>query len=126
MTCKARAKNKKAKADKKSPPSVPSHRLTDEQLNFIRMEAFMAENSAGGEHSIEECAYQLGEHPLLIGGGSIKMSVDGQTFVKGDVAKIYMESKGVVWDGSPRFGLPPYVQQKTPFDWIAKARQGRP
>ena len=51
--------------------------------------------------------------------------MNGQTFVEGDVAKIYMEGKGVVWDGSPRFGMGPYVQQKKPFDWIAKARQGK-
>lgn len=41
------------------------------------------------------------------------------------MAKIYMEHKGVVWDGSPRFGMGPYVQRKTPFDWIAKAHQGK-
>ena len=31
----------------------------------------------------------------------------------------------VEWDGDKRFGLGPYVQQKTPFDWIAKARGGK-
>ena len=84
----------------------------------------MAENSAKG--SIDECAWQLGEHPLVIGGGSVHMQRDGrQEFIKGDVAKIYREKVGAEWDGSPRFGLGEYVQQKTPFDWIAKAREGR-
>jgi hypothetical protein len=127
ITCKvqlAKAKKKKDKADRKAQAALsaaqPAHGLTEEQLNFIRMEAFMAENS-GAEHSIEECAWQLGEHPFVIGGGSIHMSANGQEFVRGDVNKIYMDAKGVVWDGSPRFGMGAYVQQKTPFDWIAKA-----
>ena len=85
----------------------------------------MTENSPGGQHSIEECAWQLGEHPLVIGGGSVRMSANGQEFIKGDVAKIYMDAKGVVWDDSPRFGMGDYVQQKTPFDWISKALQGK-
>ena len=53
------------------------------------------------------------------------MSANGQEFIKGDVAKIYMDAKGVVWDDSPRFGIGDYVQQKTPFDWISKALQGK-
>ena len=74
----------------------------------------------------EECAWQLGEHPLVIGGGSIIYRRNGEEeFVKGDVAKIYREHKGVEWDGSPRFGLQPYEQRKTPEDWIAKALQGK-
>lgn len=131
MTCKvqlAKAKKKRDKVDRKAlaaPSAQPAHGLTEEQLNFIRMEAFMAENSPGGKHSIDECAWQLGEHPLVIGGGSITMSANGQEFVMGDVNKIYMDAKGVVWDGSPRFEMSDYVQQKTPFDWIAKARQGK-
>ena len=131
MTCKVQLEKERKRAAKKAdtekkraaqPP--PAHGLTEEQLNNIRIEAFFAENS-GAEHSIEECAHQLGEHPLVIGGGSVQMGRDGQTFVKGDVAKIYLDSKGVVWDGSPRFGLGPYVQRKAPFDWIAKAREGK-
>ena len=103
----------------------PPHGLTEEQLDNIRMDAFFAENS-GRKHAIEECAWQLGEHPLVIGGGTVQMGRDGQSkFVKGDVAKIYMEGKGVVWDGSPRFGMGPYVQKKESFDWIAAARQGK-
>lgn len=131
ITCKfqlEKAKKKREKAAKENQAALsapPAHGLTEEQLNFIRMEAFMAENRPGGEHSIEECAWQLGEHPFVIGGGSIRLSANGQTFVKGDVAKIYMDKKGVVWDGSPRFGMADYVQQKPPFDWIAKARQGK-
>lgn len=130
MTCKvhlAKAKKKKDKTDRKSQAALsaqPSHGLTEAQLNFIRIEAFMEENH-GGEHSIEECAWQLGEHPLIIGGGSIRMSASGQEFIKGDVHKIYMDGCGAAWDGSPRFGYGPYVQQKRPFDWIAKARQGK-
>mmetsp|Transcript_31241 Transcript_31241/g.93621 ORF Transcript_31241/g.93621 Transcript_31241/m.93621 type:complete len:376 (-) Transcript_31241:131-1258(-) len=129
MTCKAQRKTKKDRADKKAkqashPNTLPVRGLTEEQLNNIRIEAFMAEGS-GIKHAIEECAWQLDEHPLVIGGGSIVMSADGEKFVKGDVANIYMESKGVAWDGSPRFGMKEYVQQKTPFDWIAKARQGK-
>jgi hypothetical protein len=128
MTCKAHAKTKKENADKKKqdahPTTQAAHGLTEEELTSIRIEAFTAEGS-GVAHAINECAWQLGEHPLVIGGGSIRMSANGQEFVKGDVAKIYMESKGVVWDGSPRFGMPAYVQQKIPFDWIAKARQGK-
>ncbi|KAL7525685.1 hypothetical protein ACHAWF_001463 [Thalassiosira exigua] len=130
MTCKAHTKSKKEKKHKKKQATVarwtqpPTHGLTEEQLNDIRIEAFFAENS-GAEHSIEECAWQLGEHPLVIGGGSVKMSANGQRFIKGDVAKIYRENMGAEWDGSPRFGLGPYVQQKRYFDWIAKARQGK-
>ena len=129
MTCKVHLKKKMEKklkqaATSQTSSSRASHGLTEEQLDYIRIEAFMAENS-GVEHAIEECAWQLGEHPLVIGGGSIQMSASGQKFVKGDVAKIYREGKGVEWDGSPRFGLGPYVQQKTPFDWITKARDGR-
>ena len=130
MTCKVQLEKerkraaKKADKEKKRAAQPPAHGLTEEQLNNIRIEAFFAENS-GAEHSIEECAHQLGEHPLVIGGGSIQMGRNGQTFVKGDVAKIYLDSKGVVWDGSPRFGLGPYVQRKAQFDWIAKAREGK-
>jgi hypothetical protein len=129
MTCKVHLKKKMEKKPKQAATSQtslsrPSHGLTEEQLDYIRIEAFMAENS-GVEHAIEECAWQLGEHPLVIGGGSIQMSANGQKFVKGDVAKIYRERMGAEWDGSPRFGMGPYVQQKTPFDWIAKAREGR-
>lgn len=87
------------------------------------MEAFVAEKRPGGKHSIQECAWQLGEHPLVIGGGTIVMSVSEREFIKGDVGKLYWDAKGVVWDGSPRFGLSDYVQRKIPFDWIARARQ---
>eukprot|EP00979_Chaetoceros_neogracilis_P004629 scaffold798_cov268-Chaetoceros_neogracile.AAC.5 len=131
MTCKvrlAKAKKKKDKADKKTQTALsaqPSHGLTEAQLNFIRIEAFLSENLPGGKHSIAECAWQLGEHPLIIGGGKLHMSANGQEFTKGDIHKIYMDAKGVAWDGSPRFGMRPYVQQKRPFDWIAKARQGK-
>lgn len=125
ITCKARVKAKTIKAAKNNKAAAqPVHGLTEEQLDYVRMEAFMAENS-GGEHSIEECAWQLGEHPLVIGGGTIRMGVNGSVFIKGDVAKIYMEGNGAQWDGSPRFGYPTYVQQKTPENWIAKARLGK-
>lgn len=121
MTCKAHLK----KLEKKKSKKANGHGLTDEQLDNIRIEAFFAENS-GEEHSIEECAHQLGEHPLVIGGGSVRLGRDGkQEFVKGDVAKIYMEQLGAAWDGSPRFGMGPYVQRKEPFDWIAKAKAGK-
>ena len=120
-----RAPTKKQPSEQAAHQSPPAHGLTEEQLDNIRMEAFFAENS-GSKHAIEECAWQLGEHPLVIGGGTVEMGRDGQSkFVKGDVAKIYMEGKGVVWDGSPRFGMGPYVQKKEPFDWIAAARQGK-
>jgi hypothetical protein len=124
MTCKVRAKAKVDKAAKIATAAQPAHGLTEEQLDYIRIEAFTAENS-GGKHSIAECAWQLGEHPLVIGGGTIRMSANKREFIKGDVAKIYMDSKGVLWDGSPRFGMSAYVQQKTPEDWIAKARRGK-
>jgi len=88
------------------------------------MEAFLAENN-GRKYSIDECAWQLCEHPLTIGGGSITYGVNGEEFIKGDVAKIYRERAGVEWDGSPRFGMQPYEQKKPPEDWIAKARQGK-
>jgi hypothetical protein len=139
MTCKHYAEKQRAKKkagmksqakSSYSPPAAaaaaaaPTHGLTEEQLNSIRKEAFFAENS-GAEHSIEECAWQLGEHPFVIGGGSIRYTRGGkEEFVKGDVAKIYRERCGAEWDGSPRFGLGPYVQQKPYFDWIAKAREG--
>jgi len=129
MTGKAHAKSKKDKADKKAKQAdkltqQPAHGLTAAQLDNIRIAAFTAEGT-GVEHAIEECAFQLGEHPLVIGGGSIQMGADGEKFIKGDVAKIYMESICEVWDGSPRFGMGGYVQRKMPFDWIAKVRQGR-
>ena len=138
MTCKDYARKKEAKKEKKakqakaqtkaSAPTTgdqPPHGLTEEQLTNIRIEAFFAENN-GGEHSIEECAWQLGEHPFVIGGGSIKYTRNGEEiFEKGDVAKIYREKCGAIWDGSPRFGMGPYVQKKPYFDWIAKAREGK-
>lgn len=125
MTCKWHLENqekKKAKKEKQKKRAV--NELTEEQKNHARMEAFLAENN-GGEGSIDECAYQLGEHPLVIGGGSIRYGRDGEEFVKGDVAKIYRERVGVEWDGTARFGLGPYVPRKNPEDWIAKARQGK-
>jgi hypothetical protein len=70
---------------------------------------------AGGEHSIDECAWQLGEPPFAIGGGSIAMTPNGDKFVKGDVGKFFREQNGAQWDGSPRFGLGPYVQQQKNF-----------
>ncbi len=137
MTCKHHCKKmeekqkKEGKERQKETKSAHTSRsksvannLTEEQKNFVRKEAFFAENN-GGEHSIEECAWQLGEHPFVIGGGSIRYGRNGEEFIKGDVAEIYREKLGVEWDGSPRFGLGPYVQQKTPVDWIAKARQGK-
>jgi hypothetical protein len=122
MTCKNHAQKIQGKKMKKI--TRPSHGLTEEELEYIRIEAFMAENS-GLKHAIEECAHQLGEHPLVIGGGSIIYGPNGEEFQKGDVGKIYREMAGVEWDGSPRFGLGPYVQQKTSFDWIAKAKGGK-
>lgn len=53
------------------------------------------------------------------------MTLSGEKFVNGDVAKIYREQLGQEWDGTPRFGMGPYVQQKTYCDWIAKARHGQ-
>jgi hypothetical protein len=132
MTCK-HAKEKKEQKEKdakkkkeqkeKGAESLTAD-LTEEQKNRVRIEAFFAENN-GGEGSIEECAWQLGEHPLVIGGGNIRYGKNGEEFIKGDVAKIYKEKLGVEWDGSPRFGLPPYEQRKPRVDWIAKAREGK-
>ena len=126
MTCKVfkAKKDKTAKKNSKVAPiaAQPAHGLTEEQLDYIRIEAFMAENN-GGEHSIEECAWQLGEHPFIIGGGKIRTTAYKEEFIKGDVAKIYMDAEGVIWDGSSRFGMGDYVQQKTPENWIARARQ---
>ena len=128
MTCKVHAKNQeKNKAKKKKQASARTanaNDLTEEQKSGARIEAFLAENN-GGEHSIEECAWQLGEHPFVIGGGSIRYGRNGEEFVKGDVAQIYREKMGVEWDGSARFGMGPYEQRKTRVDWIAKARQGK-
>ena len=128
MTCKAHSKKKKKvkEAPASHSSSQPTHGLTEEELDYIRIEAFMAEVRGGVKHAIEECAWQLGEHPLVIGGGQIVLGSNGEEFVKGDVAKIYREEVGVEYDGSPRFGYKPYVQQKTPFDWIAKAKGGKP
>ena len=127
MTCKVKAKkDQQKKVSKASAPAARlAHGLTEEQLEYIFVEAFLAENN-GGENSIEECAWQVGVHPLLIGGGQIRYTTGNKNeFIKGDVAKIYRERMGVEWDGSPRFGLPAYKQQKMPMDWIAKARQGK-
>jgi hypothetical protein len=66
--------------------------LTEEQKDFVRKEAFMMERSR--EDTIDEAAWQLGEHPLVIGGGSIILSTGGETFIKGDVRK-YMQSTGL-------------------------------
>jgi hypothetical protein len=94
--------------------------LTEEQKDFVRREAFMMERSR--EDTIDEAAWQLGEHPLMIGGGSIILSAGGETFIKGDVRKIYAEH-GIAFDGTPRFGLPPYKQRYSPpIDWIARGR----
>jgi hypothetical protein len=94
--------------------------LTEEQKDFIRKEAFMMERSR--EDTIDEAAWQLGEHPLVIGGGSIRIGVGGESFIKGDVRKIYAEH-GITYDGTRRFGLPPYKQRYSPpIDWIARAR----
>lgn len=120
---KEREKHEKQQQHKEKAKSVASN-LTEEQKNFVRMEAFFAENN-GGEHSIAECAWQLGEHPFVIGGGNLRYGPNGEEFIKGDVAKIYRERLGVEWDGSPRFGMGPYEQEKAPEDWIAKARQGK-
>jgi len=136
MTCNSKAK--KDKEDKvfkaaamaaptPTPAAQSAHGLTEEQLDYIFTEALLSEND-GGEHSIEECAWQLGVHPFHIGGGSIRVARDNtnkREFIKGDVAKIWMDKTGMEWDGSPRFGMGPYKQQKTPVDWIAKARQGK-
>jgi hypothetical protein len=98
--------------------------LTEEQLDYIRAQAFMAEHRREG--SIAECAWQLGEHPFVIGGGSVVMNgtPDGE-FVKGDVAKIFRERQNKEWDGSPRFGIGPYEQMRPGVDWIARARLGK-
>ena len=66
--------------------------LTEEQKDFVWKEAFMMEHSR--EDTIDEAAWQLGEHPLVIGGGSIILSAGGETFIKGDVRK-YMQSTGL-------------------------------
>uniref|UniRef100_A0A7S3Q0B8 MYND-type domain-containing protein n=1 Tax=Chaetoceros debilis TaxID=122233 RepID=A0A7S3Q0B8_9STRA len=139
MTCKWHAKKeeekKKAREEKEkhkqrqqvikeAAEKTAANNLTEQQKNVARMEAFFAENN-GGEHSIDECAWQLGEHPLVIGGGSIRYGRNGEEFIKGDVAKIYREKMDIEWDGSPRFGVGPYVQEKHPEDWIAKARRGK-
>ena len=94
--------------------------LTAEQKDFIRSEAFMMENSR--EHTIMEAAWQLGEHPFAIGGGTITLSGEGETFTKGDVHKIFAQ-RGMAFDGNPRFALPPYKQECfIPIDWITRAR----
>ena len=125
MTCKSKVKkDKQNKISKAAAPTAQlAHGLTEEQLDYIFVEAVLAENN-GGEHSIAECAWQLGVHPLLIGGGTIRIIAGNKEFTKGDVAKIY-RGMGAEWDGSPRFGLPAYKQQKTYVDWIAKAHQGK-
>eukprot|EP00985_Skeletonema_marinoi_P005686 scaffold2468_cov133-Skeletonema_marinoi.AAC.8 len=98
MTCKALAKKKKKKKKPTQATSAqPAHGLTEEELEYIRIEAFMAENK-GVKHAIEECAWQLGEHPLVIGGGQIRYGPNGEEFKKGDVGKIYREEIGVEWD----------------------------
>ena len=66
--------------------------LTEEQKDFVWKEAFMMEHSR--EDTIDEAAWQLGEHPLVIGGGSIILSAGGETFIKGNVRK-YMQSMGL-------------------------------
>eukprot|EP00553_Chaetoceros_curvisetus_P007331 CAMPEP_0204620290 /NCGR_PEP_ID=MMETSP0717-20131115/6362_1 /ASSEMBLY_ACC=CAM_ASM_000666 /TAXON_ID=230516 /ORGANISM="Chaetoceros curvisetus" /LENGTH=278 /DNA_ID=CAMNT_0051634449 /DNA_START=529 /DNA_END=1365 /DNA_ORIENTATION=+ len=135
MTCKHHAKKKEGNLKKKiveerekqikaAQMNSAGRDLTEEQKNIARKEAFFSENN-GRRHSMEECAWQLGEHPLVIGGGSVTYGPDGEEFVKGDVTKIYRERAGAEWDGSPRFGLGPYEQKKDPVDWIAKARQGK-
>eukprot|EP01083_Nonionella_stella_P280607 954586_1 len=73
----------KREAEEKS----AANNLTEEQKKIARVEAFLAENN-GGEHSIDECAWQLGEHPFVILGGSFQYGHNGKEFIKGDVAKI--------------------------------------
>ena len=126
---KAAKKKVKEEAKRKSEEEKLADRaasLTEAQRNYVRSEAVFAEKLPGGEHSIEECAWQLREHPLVIGGGSLVMRADGtETFRKGDVAKIYRERLGVEYDGSPRFGLPPYSQRKPYANWIARAHEAK-
>lgn len=86
-----------------------SENLDEKAKDKIRGNAFLRENSNPG--AIEKAAEQLGEHPLVIGGGSIIVGKDGSVeFKKGDVAAIYA-TIGKVWDGSPRFGLGPYKDE---------------
>lgn len=80
---------------------------------------------SGRKGTIEEAAWQMGEHPFVIGGGQITLGVNGETFEKGDVHKIYAEQLGATFDGDPRFGMPPYKQECfPPIDWIARGQTG--
>jgi len=129
MTCKFHAERKQKKQERKQKKQEKARKevadsLTENQKNVARREAFFAENS-GRKGSIEDCAWQLCEHPFVIGGGSIQYGRDGEEFIKGDVAKIFREKmRGVKWDGSLRFGLPLYAPKRDSTDWIAVARRG--
>ena len=74
------------------------------------------------EYATQEATYMVN---MNINQGTVTLGANKRVFVKGDVAKIYMVGNGSQWDGSPRSGYPPYVQQKRPEDWIAKARRGK-
>ena len=64
----------------------PLKYLDEEEKDKIRIQAFLDENSNPG--AIEVAAKALGEHPLVIGGGSIEINPDGQQrFIKGDVVE---------------------------------------
>ena len=76
---------------------APLHDLSEEQKNSYRKIAFYKERTNPG--AIKEAAAELGEHPLVIGGGSIEISRTGESFKKGDVQKIFADA-GKVWDGS--------------------------
>lgn len=87
--------------------------LSEEEKDYIRIMAFMEESGKHGNKGvIEDVANFLGEHPLVTGGGNLTFGADtpgNQVFKKGDPQQSYQETKGVKWDGDPRFGMGPYV-----------------
>jgi hypothetical protein len=68
---------------------------------------------------VKQIAEELGEHPLVIGGGSVVISRDGtQKFEKGDVSKL-LSSAGLKWDGSI------YMPGYKPKTWTAESAAKR-
>ena len=79
------------------PATSRLHHLSEVEKIKLRQAAFEKERLHKG--AIEQCAAELGEHPLVIGGGTLVLSATGMTFEKGDPAKMYA-TRDIEWDGT--------------------------
>jgi len=116
MTCELR---KPEKPKQSITAAAPGAGLSEEEKDYLREIAFFEQNT--NEGVIEDLAEYLGEHPLVTGGGTLALGAGGPSsgqFIKGDVEAIFRDQVGKQWDGSPRFGMGPYVQNvRGARDW---------